>query len=141
MKLVKINNIRAGQIWKNAGHDLILIESFDEKQDLLELKNFNYDFHITTNFSTNKNYLMLDTWCSYVLIGFLGITHKIEEGTLVEIPREELNLDDIVQFYNDPPRLLTMELMQQMNSSRGLNGWSRKGILGVNYEFVHNNLM
>lgn len=32
------------------------------------------------------------------LIGKLGITHRIEDGKLVEIPREDLVVDDIVEY-------------------------------------------
>lgn len=43
--------------------------------------------------STSKNSLE-----GSKLIGKLGITHRIEDGKLVEIPREDLVVDDIVEY-------------------------------------------
>lgn len=90
------------------------------------------------------------------LIGFLGITHKEENGRLIEIPRRELDIDDVVEFcikydgkkkevgvivgleYKNNIILYEVDYWRYINKIFNPN---KLGILGVNYEFVNNKLV
>lgn len=95
MKLIEIEDIKVGQIWENKNDNslsfveglkdelaftLLYIQIFDKSDNKLKL-NTNIDVF---NFRKDN-----------ILIGMDNITHKLENNKLVEIPREEFEVDDI----------------------------------------------
>ena len=91
MKLVEINDVRVGQIRKNFD-DLILIEA-EKPNGFLYYQAFN-EFGGFMNKDVKASYKFL----AMPIIGKLGITHRIEGNRLVEIPREDLIVDDVVEY-------------------------------------------
>lgn len=91
MKLVEINDVRVGQIRKNFD-DLILIEE-EKPNGFLYYQAFN-EFGGFMNKDVKASYKFL----AMPIIGKLGITHRIEGNRLVEIPREDLIVDDVVEY-------------------------------------------
>lgn len=91
MKLVEINDVRIGQIRKNFD-DLILIEA-EKPNGFLYYQAFN-EFGGFMNKDVKASYKFL----AMPIIGKLGITHRIEGNRLVEIPREDLIVDDVVEY-------------------------------------------
>lgn len=91
MKLVEIKDVRVGQIRKNFD-DIILIDAkipdgFSHYQAFTE-------FGGLMNKDIKLNHKFLDM----PIIGKLGITHRIDDGRLVKIPREDLVVDDVVEY-------------------------------------------
>ena len=95
MKLVEIKDVRIGQVWKEDDNDIFIITGFSEyepemihcisyipEDKPITLKNGKKITGLVYS-STSKNLLEKST-----LIGKLGITHRIEDGKLVEITRE-----------------------------------------------------
>lgn len=91
MKLVEINDVRVGQIRKNFD-DLILIEA-EKPNGFLYYQAFN-EFGGFMNKDVKASYKFL----AMPIIGKLGITLRIEGNRLVEIPREDLIVDDVVEY-------------------------------------------
>lgn len=86
MKLVEIKDVRPGQVWKDDESYLVLIGT--------DLKGTWYN---SKGVSCMGGMELCDTvHCK--LTGFLGITHRIEGNRLVEIPRESLIIDDVVEY-------------------------------------------
>lgn len=164
MKLVEIKDVRIGQIWDN-GNNFLIITGFSEYEPEM-VHSVTYvpeDKPITLKSgkkvaglmysSTSKNSLE-----GSKLIGKLGITHRIEDGKLVEIPRTaEFQIDDVVKFKWCDPRLYVInreidfgikeshpnnacfEATNDLYGSRQLVDFELKrvGILGVTHEFVN----
>ncbi|MDR0571392.1 MAG: hypothetical protein LBG48_00910 [Rickettsiales bacterium] len=100
------------------------------------------------------------------IVGFLNITHKLENNKLIEIPREEYEADDVVDFLNGIEHnifVLTsicekeyhfLSIYATFLKCCRLNHFikchtrrdypapkpKKLGILGVNYEFVNDRL-
>ena len=91
MNLVEIYDVRVGQIRKNFD-DLILIEA-EKPNGFLYYQAFN-EFGGFMNKDVKASYKFL----AMPIIGKLGITHRIEGNRLVEIPREDLIVDDVVEY-------------------------------------------
>lgn len=140
MKLVEIKDVRVGQVWKNSHWDLVVITKIDN--DIIHIKTWDYDFH-----SFGEGYHNAEFLKDYRIIGKLGITHKIENNKLVEIPREDFQIDDIFYRYRDNPQIVV-----EVGEINSLTGYSPKekclmghianicckiGIYGVTHEFVN----
>lgn len=151
MKLVEIKDVRVGQIRKNF-NDIILIDAkipdgFSHYQAFTE-------FGGLMNKDIKLNHKFLDM----PIIGKLGITHRIDDGRLVKIPRAEgFQVDDVVKFNWNDPRLYVInreidfgikkthpdnscfEATNDLYGSRQLVDFELKrvGILGVTHEFVN----
>ena len=164
MKLVEIKDVRIGQVWKEDDNDIFIITGFSEYEpEMIHCVNYvPEDKPIILKSgkkvtgllysSTSKNMLEEST-----LIGKLGITHRIEDGRLVEIPRAtEFQVDDVVKFKWDPrlyvinreidfgikethPDNSCFEATNDLYGSRQLVDFELKhvGILGVTHEFVN----
>lgn len=163
MKLVEIKDVRIGQIWDN-GNNFLIITGFSEYEPEM-VHSVTYvpeDKPITLKSgkkvaglmysSTSKNSLE-----GSKLIGKLGITHRIEDGKLVEIPRTAgFQTDDVVKFKWDPrlyvinreidfgikethPDNSCFEATNDLYGSRQLVDFEfkRVSILGVTHEFVN----
>lgn len=164
MKLVEIKDVRVGQIWDN-GNNFLIITGFSEyepemvhsvtyvpENKPITLKNGKKVTGLMYS-STSKNSLE-----GSKLIGKLGITHRIEDGKLVEIPRTaEFQIDDVVKFKWCDPRLYVInrkidfgikeshpnnacfEATNDLYGSCQLVDFELKrvGILGVTHEFVN----
>lgn len=86
MKLVEIKDIRPGQVWIN--DQTGLIHTVDNLGELS-----NADKMETTKI---RDEYLKSAKCR--LIGKIGITHRVEGSRLVEIPREDLIVDDVVEY-------------------------------------------
>lgn len=86
MKLVEIKDIRPGQVWIN--DQTGLIHTVD---NLGNLSNAN-----KAETTKIRDEYLKSAKCR--LIGKIGITHRIEGNRLVEIPREDLIVDDVVEY-------------------------------------------
>lgn len=139
MKLVEINDVRAGQIRKNFD-DLILIEA-EKPNGFLYYQTFN-EFGGFMNRDVKACYKFL----AMPIIGKLGITHRFESGRLVEIKRKEINEDDVVCFDEETSRLaVTLKVSPITITPTLFDGQktelNRKvsviGIFGVTHEFIN----
>ncbi len=169
MKLVEIKDVRVGQIWDN-GNNFLIITGFSEYEPEM-VHSVTYvpeDKPITLKSgkkvaglmysSTSKNSLE-----GSKLIGKLGITHRIEDGKLVEIPRTaEFQIDDVcytLSFYNtasphfdigvdfediifvidnmDTYENGTLLLFDARGNEYRPDDVEKIGILGVTHEFVN----
>lgn len=160
MKLVEIKDVRVGQIWDN-GNNFLIITGFSEYEPEM-VHSVTYvpeDKPITLKSgkkvaglmysSTSKNSLE-----GSKLIGKLGITHRIEDNRLVEIPpvfkEQKINTDDIVKILEDdscPWVVVTtynakkykryISLLSYHDSHFSENEVEKIGILGVTHEFVN----
>jgi hypothetical protein len=120
MKLVEIKDIREGQIWKY-NSDMEYDPDFDcayfiarkinyyrdlsnLHKTLVDIKYYDdevvYCEEIAENLRLSKwrNFDKREILDCYKLIGFLDITHRIEDNKLIEIPREKFEIDDVIYF-------------------------------------------
>lgn len=181
MKLAKINDVRVGQIWTfNEGqtYDLVIdVRNIDEDfRDCLYEVNYiiygDLEYNIEHKKEKGDNYFIDAEYCRRDepasndilekfkdmnnLVGFLGITHKIEDGKLVEIQRKKLEKDDIIESRNvkyfvkeitkDCIVLLDCDedLMRLSYEKKYLKeyliDYKKIGTLGVNYFFQNSKL-
>lgn len=149
MKLQKIKDVRVGQIW-------------EYKDFLIEVRPrecFQGIYHNgiqTVNLDIDSSFWD-ELYKKSKLIGFLGITHKIEDNKLIEISREEFEIDDIVEYEGNKMPYIIMEentideelwLHSNEEDVSGIykdsmeeEGFKKVGILGVNYEFINDKLI
>ncbi len=183
MKLQKIKDVRVGQIWTfNEGKTYDVVISVRNIDDNFHHEVSEVDFEIWADFDyvtgkkdkedINNRYLVDIEYTKKgekvsqdllkkfkepdeYLIGFLGITHKIEDGRLVEIERKEFEIDDIVE-YNDKKYIITYAnrnstedySIYYINEVDNLENktvasstdFKKLGTLGVNYEFINNKM-
>jgi hypothetical protein len=123
MKLVKIEDVRVGQIWTfNNGKTYDIVVSVNNINNNLEQGLYEVVYEIWGDFNhmkgekeTADNIRLIDVESckkdesatsrllgmfrepEKYLIGFLNITHKLEDNKLIEVPREEFEVDDIIQ--------------------------------------------
>lgn len=96
MKLVKIEDVRVGQIWQL--HNLIgLVKEIDKGLNNL-LKIALFQLYPTEGGIETESVHNIIT--KHKLIGKLGITHEIRDNRLVEIPRDEFQVDDVVTYFD-----------------------------------------
>lgn len=147
MKLVKIIDIRPGQVWEEH-RNLFLV--------------LNRGNNITARMYERGELVAegikyTDEFKDMRLIGKIGITHRIDDDRLVEIPRAAgFQVDDVVKFKWDPrlyvinreidfgikethPDNSCFEATNDLYGSRQLVDFELKrvGILGVTHEFVN----
>lgn len=164
MNLVEIKDIRVGQIY-NYHNILYLIK--DKLKDDEFITTSYYSKHSLENtvyyeeFATHCKDSILFKSCT--LIGKLGITHRIEDGKPVEIPRTaEFQIDDVcytLSFYNtasphfdigvdfediifvidnmDTYENGTLLLFDARGNEYRPDDVEKIGILGVTHEFVN----
>ena len=98
MKLVEINDVRVGQVWKNK-KEMITIDSFYDDEEI-QISAYNLSGkEIDMDYDDFEGMIDIDAVKqNYKLIGKLGITHRIEGNRLLEIPREDLIVDDVVEY-------------------------------------------
>lgn len=158
MKLVEINDVRVGQVWKNK-KEMITIDSFYDDEEI-QISAYNLSGkEIDMDYDDFEGMIDIDAVKqNYKLIGKIGITHRTEDGKLVEIPRTaEFQIDDVVKFKWCDPRLYVInreidfgikeshpnnacfEATNDLYGSRQLVDFELKrvGILGVTHEFVN----
>ena len=161
MKLVEIKDIRVGQIYrKTCDRDCyLLISEINKNKTITYAVNSRFGFYLD---ECNKKNLENILENSFELVGFLGITHEIKDKKLVKIPREELETDDVIEFavlreesdFEVCKVVYRFSIIQDEEETFicvGNNGNSynvsrndfngKVGILGVNYEFVNNQLV
>lgn len=96
MKLKEIKDIKPNQIYKHKNGNIYIV-SYQT----------HYRYEIADCYKDNILYSEENEFYSREfaedmrLIGFIGITHKLEYKNLVEIPREEFEVDDIVEAIED----------------------------------------
>ena len=185
MKLQKIKDVRVGQIWTfNEGktYDVVIsVRNIDDnfnhevsevvfeiwgdfdyaigKKDKEDINNrYLVDVEYTKKGEkVNQDLLEKFKQPDKYLIGFLGITHKIEDGRLVEIEREKFEIDDIVE-YDEKKYIITYANRRACDSENydsyyineidnlenqtvaSSTDFKKLGTLGVNYEFINNKM-
>lgn len=108
MQLRPIKDVRVGHIYeldkKKYGGGFIIVNEIVKNfyESFCFLVNWNNGSNVDLSNSTTE-FLNFDISKNkdYKLIGSLNITHKIENNKLVEIPREELEVDDVVELLSD----------------------------------------
>jgi hypothetical protein len=83
LKLKKIEDAREGFVYELGDMQFVIVNESD-------------CFH-----ETFENYTHIGNGCSGIetkgkLIGKIGLTHKIENGKLIELPRKEIEVGDII---------------------------------------------
>ena len=158
MKLVEINDVRAGQVLERNRCIFVIEERTGVHNFAVGLYCHNHKP------APNNAYEALSirernvaTFEDCKIIGKIGITHRIEGNRLVEIPRfSGFQVDDIVKFKWDPrlyvinreidfgikkthPDNSCFEATNDLYGSRQLVDFelNRIGILGVTHEFVN----
>ncbi len=158
MKLVEINDVRAGQVLERNRCIFVIEERTGVHNFAVSLYCHNHKP------APNNAYEALSirernvaTFEDCKIIGKIGITHRIEGNRLVEIPRfSGFQVDDIVKFKWDPrlyvinreidfgikkthPDNSCFEATNDLYGSRQLVDFELKriGILGVTHEFVN----
>lgn len=158
MKLVEINDVRAGQVLERNRCIFVIEERTGVHNFAVGLYCHNHKP------APNNAYEALSirernvaTFEDCKIIGKIGITHRIEGNRLVEIPRfSGFQVDDIVKFKWDPrlyvinreidfgikkthPDNSCFEATNDLYGSRQLVDFELKriGILGVTHEFVN----
>jgi hypothetical protein len=146
MKLVEIKDVRENQVWisDNDERKYLVIDNKDNNDYLFFDKFFNYSV-------TEHNLYDID---KYKLIGFVGITHKFDDGKLLEIPRNELEKDDIIQINDELGVLFEKKTNKKKEVRISIitnhsfltfpenckGGFKKLGTLGVTHEFINENL-
>jgi hypothetical protein len=128
----------------NIEHSKVYINTFKvptKKKDQVGLEFRSVSLFERSTFDTGK----------FKLVGFLGITHKISDDGryLVEIPRKEYEVDDIVEYeaHHKTFKYSIKKLIPYINAVELNNGTEcyeyqceKVGVLGVNYEFINEKL-
>lgn len=142
MKLVEIKDVRPGQVWIN--DQTGLIHTVDDLGNLS-----NADKAETAKI---RDEYLKAAKCR--LIGKIGITHRIEDNRLVEIPpvfkEQKINTDDIIKILEDdscPWVVVTtynakkykryISLLSYHDSHFSENEVEKIGVLGVTHEFIN----
>lgn len=137
MKLVKIKDVRPGQVWIN--DQTGLIHTVD---DLGNLSN-------AVETTKIRDEYLKSAKCR--LIGKIGITHRVEDGRLAEIPRAaEFQVDDVVRHESGKTGVIVkinnvgFAVGYEYSINCGSEGFNdtfeyltKIGILGVTHEFVN----
>ena len=143
MKLVEIKDIRPGQIWKDKDKYKVILENHYDDGTYIRT----YDFSCKELKECDPDEYILDD----ILVGKLGITHRIEDGKLVEIPRtEEFQIDDVVRHESGKAGVIVkinnvgFAVGYEYSINCGDEGFNdtfeyitKIGILGVTHEFVN----
>lgn len=177
MRLKKIKDVRVGQIWtfnKGNTYDVVIdVRNIDRHlQDCLYEVNFiiycddKYLSGKTKEQDKDRLYFFDAEFCrqgEYInkellekfkepdkyLVGFLGITHKIVDGRLVEIERKEFEVDDIVLTNSGFIGIILSITIDQWFFIMRDDGFTvhenkeplkKLGTLGIGYEFINNRL-
>lgn len=147
MKLVEIKDVRVGQIWQDSDGDLWLEWNDRYAPPIRDTKYYKRD-------KETFEYLIER---GHKLVGFLGITHEVEDFKLAKrIPaykEQKIQADDIVKVLadNSAPWIVDMtynsqkykdyiSLLSPYNKEFTEDEIEKIGTLGVNYEFVHDML-
>lgn len=151
MKLKKIEDVRVGQVWEHNeyGHKVVItgvkIELFeDDTETEIELISFH-------TYNEPKGYNEEFNLEDFNLIGFIGITHQEQDGKLVEIPRKDIEVDDIVMVQDEPQLIISHcpdKYYFNLITSKGdlilnypqVEEFKKIGTIGVNYEIVNSAL-
>jgi hypothetical protein len=173
MRLKKIEDVRAGQIWTFNDYETLdlIIEHRLVDDDLKPKETAYYKIYawnlneelrdkfgkgncIDVELTDGTTIKCEDFFKKGKLIGFLNITHRIEDNKLVEIPRKEFEVDDVIQTngYKEWNSPTVITYIDDLDKYSIFDGWHnhafmnnkdiRKiGILGVNYEFVNERLL
>jgi phosphoenolpyruvate synthase/pyruvate phosphate dikinase len=167
MKLVKIEDIRVDQVYSCEGIGFLVVKVVKKRKEGGDLPVYYVFDDKTLEFKYVET--VLNTYYTTKLIGFLGITHKITDidkdnmglkmlrSKLVEIPRKEYEVDDVIDVREyetiptseETPAVITkneenyFEIINVDGNTSYLylseNAKPNKlGILGVDYEFVNN---
>ena len=150
MNLVEIKDIRVGQIYNY--HNILYLIKNKLKDDEFITTSY-YSKHSLENtvyyeeFATH--YKDSNLFKSCTLIGKLGITHRIEDGKLVEIPRTaKFQIDDVCCEANSKNTIFVIDaidaygrealfLFDEKRNRHFPQGVEKVGIFGVTHEFVN----
>lgn len=135
MNLVEIKDVRVGQAWK-ADKDVLYIVS-------------DYNKPFVPSSISIESFESAGLQNRYTIIGKLGITHRIEDGKLVEIPRTaEFQIDDVCCEANSKNTIFVIDaidaygrealfLFDEKRNRHFPQGVEKVGIFGVTHEFVN----
>lgn len=149
MKLVEIKDIRVGQIYNY--HNILYLIKDKLKDDEFITTSYYFEHSLENTvyyeeFATHYKDSILFKSCT--LIGKLGITHRIEDGKLVEIPRTaEFQIDDIVKVDWKDKTDTDLDVIRAVFTSGAVTYFDpdflyndqikKVGIFGVTHEFVN----
>lgn len=164
MKLVEIKDVRPGQIrkvtafnqWKDEEEfEVLAVIEASGLGEYAEFDTYAEFYDIKTKQLMEDDSEELRFYENGELIGKLGITHRIEDGRLVEIPPlfkdQKINIDDIVKVikdgsfswlvdttYNARKYTKYISLLSYHDCDFSEDEVEKIGILGVTHEFVNN---
>ncbi len=99
MKLVEIKDIREGQIYERNRCIFVVMRRSGIDRVVLRLYCYNRKSEPNNAYEAQAMHeVRIDALNDCQLIGKLGITHRIEGNRLVELPREDLIVDDVVKY-------------------------------------------
>ena len=160
MKLVEIKDVRPGQIrkvtafnqWKDEEEfEVLAVIEASGLGEYAEFDTYAEFYDIKTKQLMEDDSEELRFYENGELIGKLGITHRIEDGKLVEIPHTtEFEVDDIVRHENGKTGVIVkinyvgFAIGYDYSINCGCEGFNdtfeyltKIGILGVTHEFVN----
>lgn len=163
MRLVEIKDVREKQIYlKEDEYYLIIGQSLNhsdlEHKYVYNIHAYNKDLKLTSKNETKYKENLGE------LIGFLGITHKLDEDKLIEISRKDFEEDDIIEItqyqlstkdfvkykdivkssryeYNCFGSYIYFWCLSGDYKTQDVHNIEKVGTLGVNYEFVNEALI
>lgn len=151
MKLVKIKDVRVGQVWKDTYNGFIrVVIPFDDEPNVICGNSLFYpcnnEILLRDDF---EDIILEDIKSRHKLIGFIGITHKIEDEKLVEIPREDFEVDDVVKTSTKNIQIIDRVIDGYMVHLLGYDysfyeekeELNKIGIFGITHEFVNERLV
>jgi len=153
MKLVEIKECLRNQVWKNKDDNSLYEIDFVDNGDVVATNDFEENFRIEL---AEEIFIR-----KFELIGFLNITHKLENNKLAEIPRKEFEVDDVFVYteYDGSPSYYSLHeitkdgefLLISDNDDKVLSGvyadtlleegLLKCGILGVEFEWKNDKLI
>lgn len=155
MKLVKIKNIREGQIYERSHCIFVVMRRSGIDSVVLRLYCHNRKPEPNNAYEAQAMHeVRIDALNDCQLIGKIGITHRIEDNKLVEIPStfksQKINIDDIVKVikdgsypwvvdttYNAAKYTRYISLLSYHNNDFSEDEVEKIGLLGVTHEFVN----
>lgn len=163
MKLVEIKDVRPGQIrkvtafnqWKDEEEfEVLAVIEASGLGEYAEFDTYAEFYDIKTKQLMEDDSEELRFYENGELIGKIGITHRIEDGRLVEIPPlfkdQKINIDDIVKVikdgsfswlvdttYNARKYTKYISLLSYHDCDFSEDEVEKIGILGVTHEFVN----
>lgn len=101
MKLVKIKDVRIGQIYYKDGEYRVIVGYDDEPNTISGNSLYHAKEEKIVLVEDYEDELSIDEIVNtHLLLGFIGITHTIEDNHLIQRVRRNYEVDDVVKYWS-----------------------------------------